>query len=71
MLMQMNSIELMVPDMMCGSCAKKITAAIRDFDAGAQVTANPETKQVIIVSEQSADALRSAIEDVGFEVLPV
>jgi copper chaperone len=57
-----------VPDMMCGSCGKKIMAAVMEVDADAVVVANPETKQVEVTTVQSSTAIRVAIESVGFEV---
>ncbi len=62
------SLNFLVPDMMCGSCEKKIVAAIIALDADAVVMANPETKQVQVTTVQSNAAIRSAIESVGFEV---
>ena len=65
---QTRSILVTVPDMMCGSCAKKITAAVQSLDGLAVVTADPETKQVTIVTVQDETAVRASIEAVGFEV---
>ena len=62
------SLNFLVPDMMCGSCGKKIVAAVIALDADAVVVANPETKQVQVTTVQSSAAIRAAIESVGFEV---
>lgn len=61
-------LNFVVPDMMCDSCGKKITAAVMGVDADAVVVANPETKQVEVTTVQSSAEIRAAIESVGFEV---
>ena len=61
-------LSFLVPDMMCGSCEKKITAAVMGVDGDAVVVANPETKQVQVTTVQSSATIRAAIESVGFEV---
>jgi copper chaperone CopZ len=57
-----------VPDMMCGSCGKKIVAAVQGLESEAIVLTNPETKEVQVTTAQSWDAVKAAIEAVGFEV---
>ncbi len=66
---QPRSVQFTVPDMMCGSCGKKIVAAVQALDGLAVVTADPETKLVTIVTVWNEMAMRVAIEDVGFEVV--
>jgi copper chaperone CopZ len=67
--MDARSIQLTVPDMMCGSCGKKIVAAVQTLDPAAVVTPDPETKLVTIVTTWDEGAVRAAIEAVGFEVV--
>jgi copper chaperone CopZ len=57
-----------VPDMMCGSCGKKIVAAVQGLAPEAIVVTNPETKEVQVTTAESWDAVKGAIEAVGFEV---
>ncbi len=57
-----------VPDMMCGSCGKKIVAAVQGLAPEAIVLTNPETKEVQVTTGESWDAVKAAIEAVGFEV---
>lgn len=57
-----------VPDMMCGSCGKKIVAAVQGLEPGAIVVTNPETKEVQVTTAQSWEAVKAAIEAIGFEV---
>ena len=66
---QARSIVFMVPDMMCGSCEKKIIAAVTAFDPVAVVTADLETKVMTILTRCEEGELKDAIEQVGFEVV--
>ena len=66
---QARSIVFTIPDMMCGSCEKKIIAAVTVFDPAAVVTADLETKGVTILTRCEEGLLREAIEQVGFEVV--
>lgn len=68
MTVQAVPLSFLVPDMMCGSCGKKIVAAVMGLDADALVVTNPETKQVQVTTVQSSAAIKAAIESVGFEV---
>ena len=65
---QARSIVFTVPDMMCGSCGKKIIAAVTAFDETAIVTADPETKKVTVLTRCEEEWVKGAIEQVGFEV---
>jgi copper chaperone CopZ len=66
---QRRSFQFTVPDMMCGSCGKKIMTAVQGLDGLAVVTADPETKLVTIVTVWNEMAMRVAIEGIGFEVV--
>lgn len=66
---QARSIAFTVPDMMCGSCGKKIIAAVTRVDPTSVVTADPETKGVNILTKCDEVVMRDAIEQVGFEVM--
>ena len=66
---QARSIVFTVPDMMCGSCEKKIIAAVTAFDPVAVVTADLETKMMTILTRCEEELLKEAIEQVGFEVV--
>ncbi len=67
---QAQSIVFTVPDMMCGSCGKKIIAAVTGVDPTSVVTADPETKRVTILTRCDEAVMRDAVEGVGFEVVP-
>ena len=66
---QARSIVFTVPDMMCGSCGKKIIAAVAALDADAVVTTDPETKLVTVLTRCEEGLVQGAIERVGFEVV--
>ena len=63
--MQLN---LTVPNLACSACVKTVTKAVHGVDAAAQVTADPKTKQVSILSEASATAIKDAITTAGYTV---
>lgn len=56
-----------VEGMGCGSCVAKITTAIKALDFGADVVVDLETGVVSVQSNQSAEPLQEAIEDLGFD----
>jgi copper chaperone CopZ len=62
-------LQFKVPDMDCKSCISSIEQAVRRVDASASVTADLETKQVIVGSEKAEiQDIMAAIEGAGFEV---
>ena len=60
------TIELKVPDMACGACAKAITEAIHQLDDQAAVTADTQTKEVKIETQVSESSVRNAIAAAGY-----
>ena len=62
----MTTLQLTVPDMACGACVATITQAIQGLDPGAQVQADPATKQVQVVTAVAMGPVRSAIEQAGY-----
>lgn len=61
-------LQLNVPNMACGSCAKTITSAIKKVDQNAKVEADPKTKRVEVETESSEPSIRQAIKDAGYAV---
>lgn len=59
-------IQLNIPDMACGACAKSITNAVQSLDKSATVNADTQTKQVEIESSADENAVRSAIQQAGY-----
>ena len=60
------TIQLKVPNMACGACAKTITQAVVDIDPKASVRADPKTKQVIVESNASESSIKEAISAAGY-----
>lgn len=61
-------LQLNVPNMACGSCAKAITNAVKSIDQGAKVEADPKTKRVNVETESSEADIREAIKGAGYDV---
>lgn len=57
-----------VTDMTCGGCAAAITAAIRNIDPEATVTADPATKLVNVESPLPTSSIAEAIAAAGYRV---
>jgi copper chaperone len=60
------TIELKVPNMACGACAKTITQAVIDIDPKASVKADPKTKQVIVDTKVSESSVKEVIAAAGY-----
>lgn len=60
------TIQLKVPNMACGACAKTITQAVIDIDPKASVKADPKTKQVIVDTNASESSVKEAIAAAGY-----
>ena len=60
------TIELKVPNMACGDCAKTITQAVIDIDPKASVKADPKTKQVIVNTQASESEVKKTIAAAGY-----
>ncbi|NEP19621.1 MAG: heavy-metal-associated domain-containing protein [Leptolyngbya sp. SIO4C1] len=61
-------VQLTVPNMACGACARTITSAITAVDPKATVKADPQTKRVEAETEASKADLQQAIQGAGYAV---
>jgi copper chaperone len=61
--------ELKVDGMTCGGCAASVKRALQALDASAQVDVDLPGKSVKVETAAQLDAVKSAIEDAGYEVL--
>ena len=59
-------LQLNVPNMACGSCAKTIANAVKKVDQNAKVEADPKTKRVDVETETSEAAIKQAINNAGY-----
>lgn len=65
---QSTPLQFEVPDMSCQSCVQSITRAVHSVEPGAAVTADLESKLVMIGGTGDAHEYIAAIEDAGFTV---
>ncbi len=64
-------IEYTIQDMTCGSCARRITQAIVEFDPEAEVEIDIQTRRVSVVSELRPETLTDQIIAAGYTPVPV
>mgnify|MGYP002640436350 FL=1 len=57
----------LVKGMTCGGCVKSVTNAIQHADPSAKVSVELEGGKVSVHSILSDDAIRTAVEDAGFD----
>jgi copper chaperone len=60
------ALDLTVPDLACSACVDTVTKAVQAVDGSAQVSADPKTKQVSVVSTASDAAIKQAIAEAGY-----
>ncbi|PRY24402.1 copper chaperone [Aliiruegeria haliotis] len=60
-----------VPEMSCGHCTAAIETALKMLDASADVTCDLEARIVSVTTTQPPEAIRTALDEVGFEATPV
>ena len=60
------TIELTLPDMTCGHCARTVTATVQKVDPAAQLNIDLPTHQVKIESTQPAQAFVAALAEEGY-----
>ena len=63
--------ELKVDGMTCGGCAASVKRAVKTLDANANVGVDLAAKTVKIETTVHLDAVKSAIEDAGYDVIGV
>lgn len=61
-------LQLKIPDMTCGGCVNNITNAVKTIDANATVQGDPKTKIVLVETQASEAAIKSAITTAGYQV---
>ncbi|ENU1227049.1 heavy-metal-associated domain-containing protein [Providencia rettgeri] len=63
-------INLTIPKMACGGCAKSITKIILDIDANALVETDTSTKKVQITSNMEESIFRTALSAAEYPADP-
>lgn len=59
-------LDLTIPDMTCGGCARGVTAAIKSVDAAAELVIDLEAHKVRVTTTASAEAVKAAVVEAGF-----
>ncbi len=59
-------LDLTIPDMTCGGCARGVTAAIKAVDPAAELVIDVATHKVQVKTSASAEAVKQAVVDAGF-----
>ena len=59
-------IELTLPNMTCGGCARGVTAAIKAVDPTADVVIDVPTRNVRVTTKADSKAVRDAVTEAGF-----
>jgi copper chaperone len=59
-------IDMTIPDMTCGGCARAVSAAIKTVDPTAEIAADVSARKVQIKTSASAAALQQAVVEAGF-----
>jgi copper chaperone len=62
--------EFEVQGMSCQHCVAAVTRSIQEVDPNAQVSVDLARGRVAVESTQSTDALRDAIDEAGYTVVP-
>jgi copper chaperone len=57
---------LNLPGITCGGCARSVTAAIKELDPEATVTADVAARRVTVKTTATDQALRDAVMDAGY-----
>ena len=61
------SIVLKLDGLHCGNCVKSVEKALNAVEGVTAVSVTLEPQQAIIEGSATADALISAVDDIGFE----
>jgi len=62
----MNSTELQVEGMSCGSCVKHINAALQPLAGVGEVTVDLTSGRVKVTGDAQSDVLLSALKEAGY-----
>ena len=62
---------LSIEGMMCGHCQARVEKALKEVAGVTEVTVSLENKNAVVTGEASADVLKQAVVDAGYEVTDV
>ena len=60
-----------IEGMMCGHCQARVEKALKEVAGVTDVTVSLENKNAVVTGDASADALKQAVVDAGYEVTDV
>lgn len=64
-------VQLSVPRMTCGGCARSIVKAIQSVDPTAEVKTDVPNRRVVVQTSADAQALARVIGEAGYEAQPI
>lgn len=59
-------MQFHIKNMMCSGCVRSVTKAIQSVDPAAQVSADPETHKVDVITSATRSRLEAVLADVGY-----
>lgn len=59
-------IELTIPDMTCGGCARGVTAAVKSVDPTAEVVIDLASQKVRVTTTADTKTVKAAVTEAGF-----
>ena len=62
-------MQFHIANMTCGGCVRSVTRAIQSVDPAAEVSADPATHKVEVVTTAPRAKLEAVLADVGFAVI--
>jgi len=59
-------MQFHIENMTCGGCVRSVTRAIQSVDPAAQVSADPATHKVDVITTAPRAAIEAVLADVGY-----
>lgn len=59
-------MQFHIENMTCGGCVRSVTKAIQSVDPGAEVTADPATHKVDVITAAPRQQLEAVLADIGY-----
>lgn len=59
-------IELTLPGMTCGGCARGVTAAIKAIDPAAEVITDVAARKVQVTTKADSETVKDAVKNAGY-----
>ncbi|AMY71315.1 heavy-metal-associated domain-containing protein [Frigidibacter mobilis] len=59
-------IELTLPGMTCGGCARGVTAAIKAVDPTAEVVTDVAARKVRVTTKADTETVKDAVKNAGY-----